>query len=477
MKEIFLKISLIAAVALTATVQTANARIWRVNNNPGKSADFTNLTDALRSLNGSALNSVQAGDTIHLEGSVTAYGKDNGEADTIARKVVLIGPGYLLSANPQTQHFQESAKIRTIYIAPTAEETVIAGVEQVAPSSTFYTTGTYSLLSLYRNFSTYSSASNPLLNVSWGNDAGAYKLRIEADFVIVSHCKLFYVDLHNVNKELTNITITKCFFNPGMVATAGDKPVKNLIISNNFFRNDYLTTTNTGNTSYQRNYGNHFCYVTIDLRHWQLTTVNSLEPWHTLTPENWIKVYNENFTYPAVNPIIQNNTFFHAFSIETKGASLYNNIFFPRTNNPERYGLPQDASNPHIARNNIIFNGIAWNTNITAGIDYSNNYGGMLNDGNNSYNVSAEASWFVASTNAAQQGVDNSFQLGNASPARDQTDLNNATKQRGMYGGLSPYKLSGLYTIPAVWEISIPAYPSGEVPSTGFEVRVQVKSH
>jgi hypothetical protein len=97
----------------------------------------------------------------------------------------------------------------------------------------------------------------------------------------------------------------------------------------------------------------------------------------------------------------------------------------------------------------------------------------MLNDGNNIYSNVTETSWFASSTTLP--ALDKSFILGATSPARD--GGGDETKQRGMFGGLSPYSLSGLYTIPAVWEISIPAYPSGEVPSTGFEVRVKVKSH
>ena len=507
----------ILAVAALMSLQTANATIWRVNNNPGKSGTFgsvvvfADLTTALRELN-SADGMIEVGDTIHLEGSVTPYGKTPqawNNCDTIARRVVLIGPGYLLSQNTETQHFKESAKVRTIYIAPTAAGTIIAGIEQERPAGNATPisaangtvplfNGGYALMALYRAI-TATAGYGHIPSYGWANEPNAFKLRIAADSITVTHCKLFYVDLFNAEaigsgqtappsgtRNLTNITITKCFFNPGIIAaSAGLGSVNNLIISNCFFRNDWSPVLGSGYTAHS--VSAFLYYTTIDFRHWTAAANNTANPWYNtagFAAGVWDQVYNtatannvyQSYTH-VVSPIIQNNTFYNAFSIQGKGCHLYNNLFFPKVNAPHYYGLPKDATRPHVLQGNIVYGGTgAIITGWTGAADayYTNNYGGMLNDGNNSYSPSAEANWWAGNT-TSNPHIDNTFRLANSSPAAGAGGV--ATAQKGMYGGLAPYALSGLYTIPAVWDISIPSYPSGEVPSTGFEVRVRVRSH
>ena len=470
MKRIFLKISLMAVVALTATYQNANAKIWRVNNNPGKSGTFEvipgeevivfgDLTSALWSLKRGGQGNIAEGDTIHIEGSVTAYGKATQTAtncDTIYKKVVIIGPGYMLSDNAETQHNKESAKIRTLHIIPAAAGTVIAGLEQVAPTggTNFYDPN-WGVQAAYYNC-TYGINSYG----GWGDTPGSYKIRIEADNVVISHCKLFYVDLFNKNSALTNITITKCVFNPGLIAcAAGNNMVTNVIISNNFFKNRW-------------NWGVGYWYQIIPSS--AVIDFRGAANYCGRNDNTATRVWDE-CTFPVINPTIQNNTFYDYFNILAKGCQVFNNLFFPKNGHYGSFGLFKFSDRPHVMRDNIVYNVSFWNAPSAGGNTYNDtNYGGMLPgiDGNQYSNI-AETSWFTSSTTLP--ALDKSFILSNGSPARSSDGIE--TKQRGMYGGLSPYQLSGLYTIPAVWEISIPSYPSGEVPSTGFEVRVRVKSH
>ncbi|MDR1865234.1 MAG: hypothetical protein LBR08_06650 [Bacteroidales bacterium] len=447
------------AAGLTATADI-NAKIWRVNNNPGKSCDYTTLTAALQDAQPGDAGAVKTGDTIHIEGSVTEYGMDGQTAtkcDTVKIKLVIIGPGYQLTDNSETQHNKESAKVRTLHIAHSAAGTVIAGLEQVAPTggTNYYAAAKTGLQAGYYGM----NATGVNTYGGWGDTPSCFKLRIEADSVVVSHCKLFYVDIYNATHALTNITITKCLFNPGLIAAAaGVEEVINLIISNNFFKNYWDWGVSYWPTIANSN-------AVIDLRgstNYTYTT-NSATIW-----EQWV--------FPVINPTIQNNTFYASFSIIAKGCQLYNNLFFPKQAGDYRnFGLWQYADRPHVTRNNIIFNGSYWGSPSAGGYYYNNNnYGGMLPgaDGNMYSNIT-ETSWFASSTTLPLN--DKSFILGANSPAKDASG--DDTKQRGMYGGLAPYVLSGLYTIPAVWEITIPNYPTGEVPSTGFEVRVRVKSH
>src|SRR5690349_22845635 len=70
-------------VAFTGTYGIVNAKVWRVNNNPGTSADFIQLTTAVAS------SSVVAGDTLYVEGGSAAYTGIN-----LSKRLVIIGAGY-----------------------------------------------------------------------------------------------------------------------------------------------------------------------------------------------------------------------------------------------------------------------------------------------------------------------------------------------------------------------------------------------
>lgn len=93
------------AVFFILFTQQAHAKVWRVNSNSNYNGTslwgdnfggtatnpvFKNLGDA----NSSNLVSATAGDTIHLEGSTIDYA-----AVTVTKKLVIIGPGYLLDVN------------------------------------------------------------------------------------------------------------------------------------------------------------------------------------------------------------------------------------------------------------------------------------------------------------------------------------------------------------------------------------------
>lgn len=83
---------LVLPLALTAAT-------FRVNNTPGTSADFTSIN--------AAITAASDGDTILVEGSVSAYA-----AFTLSNKRLnIIGPGYGLNANPGTPANKQGAAI------------------------------------------------------------------------------------------------------------------------------------------------------------------------------------------------------------------------------------------------------------------------------------------------------------------------------------------------------------------------------
>lgn len=70
---------------IAAGIQS-QAKVWRINNTPGVTADFTNCQSALSSA------SVADGDTLHIEGSSTNYA-----GFTLNKRLVIIGTGYFIS--------------------------------------------------------------------------------------------------------------------------------------------------------------------------------------------------------------------------------------------------------------------------------------------------------------------------------------------------------------------------------------------
>lgn len=84
-------LGMICALAFSFT--TASAKVWRVNNNLGVTADFAQVNAAINN------PFFQSGDTIYVEASTTAYANV-----TINKRVVIIGAGYLLSENTGLQH-------------------------------------------------------------------------------------------------------------------------------------------------------------------------------------------------------------------------------------------------------------------------------------------------------------------------------------------------------------------------------------
>jgi hypothetical protein len=89
MKKIIALLTVITALLLS---QQTQAKVWRINNTAGVVADFTSGTAALASA--SVLND----DTLHFEGSATAYG-----GFTLNKRVVIIGTGYFINgANSNT---------------------------------------------------------------------------------------------------------------------------------------------------------------------------------------------------------------------------------------------------------------------------------------------------------------------------------------------------------------------------------------
>jgi hypothetical protein len=178
---------LFCAAFLACTTQQVSAKIWRVNNNSnydgsskwGSNFGGTQATPVFRQIN-DAVNwsSIATGDTLHVEGSGKSYA-----TATITKKLVIIGPGYFLSENPQTSTDALNANVGAINFNSGSDGSQLIGVN---------------------NISQY-----------------PYYITINVDNVVIKRCRI--ENTIHLGSGITNISILQCFFN-----SSGDNTVLSL---------------------------------------------------------------------------------------------------------------------------------------------------------------------------------------------------------------------------------------------------------
>lgn len=117
-KIIFFTLCLSAFITFSAA-----AKIWRVNNNPGVTADFTDLQTAFDSPN------VLDGDTIHIEPSPNAYVNVNASTLVVSKRLTILGNGYYLSENLNNQANTYNSIIGPLALAEGSAGSTISGCE------------------------------------------------------------------------------------------------------------------------------------------------------------------------------------------------------------------------------------------------------------------------------------------------------------------------------------------------------------
>lgn len=91
-----------------------SATVWRVNNNAGIDTDFITLQEAH--------NGAASGDELHVTGSTTSYGDI-----TLTKELTIIGTGYFLSENPETQANENNSIADVVVFDSGSEGSVVAG--------------------------------------------------------------------------------------------------------------------------------------------------------------------------------------------------------------------------------------------------------------------------------------------------------------------------------------------------------------
>lgn len=176
----------------------AMANVFRVNSSLATDVN-QKLFNTINEANNSAL--VAEGDTLMIEPSATEY-----ISASITKRLVLIGPGYFLEENPQTQASLLKALVRNINITATAPGTILQG-----------------------------------LNFAGGNTN--YAPDIRANNVIVMRCYMPYAI--SLIGTLKDVQIIQNYF-VGIPVSVGNTgyTFSNVVLSNNFIGGTINITSN-----------------------------------------------------------------------------------------------------------------------------------------------------------------------------------------------------------------------------------------
>ena len=195
---------LVSAILFIA--QISSATVWRVNATPNSDADFSSLQAAHD--DGSVVN----GDTLYLEGSTFPAG-----GLTMSKQLTIIGNGYFLGENPETQH----------NISPSIISGVVycyAGCEGSKFTGCTFNTSVY----IYTNNLTFERN-----NFVYGNYNAIWPQANCSDILILGNYFATYTVQYSFRFEQThtNILVANNYFE-GRVSTG---PNFNGIFANNIF--------------------------------------------------------------------------------------------------------------------------------------------------------------------------------------------------------------------------------------------------
>lgn len=191
---------------------SAQAKIWRVNNNPGVNADFSDVQSAINS------SSVLANDTIHIEASSTNY-----NFITLNKSLVFLGVGYFLNpadptipGNADLQVATTGSRIGGISFNTGSQGSRFVGITFTGSVSFSGLTGTVNI-----SFEKCLFASGSALQPGGGNYSG--------------------------------LIVRKCFFD-GSVISQSSGSLSDFICENNIFRgNSINVSAATGSNNIVRN--------------------------------------------------------------------------------------------------------------------------------------------------------------------------------------------------------------------------------
>lgn len=183
-----MKKTLLISIFMLMASSLVFSAIWRVNNMPNSSADFTSLT--------AAVEAASPNDIIYLEGTGTTY--EEGQL-TITKPLTIIGNGYFLTENDhlQANHFSSTLNVY-LRLEAGSEGTLLTGLKIIYGSIYVYT-----------------------------SDITIERCYINADF-----------RLNSGSQSISNFLLKQCYVNDGLSTWSMSYESSNLVIENNIFYND-----------------------------------------------------------------------------------------------------------------------------------------------------------------------------------------------------------------------------------------------
>jgi hypothetical protein len=126
---------ILSLIIILTNYATANAKIWRVNNNPSLNANVLQPGTLFDGTNNATNPEAAAGDSIYLEPSATTYGG----FDINKANIVVLGYGYFLSNNPGAQANTNNSRVNDIGFQVGSTGSSVSGVELVSSGIFIYT--------------------------------------------------------------------------------------------------------------------------------------------------------------------------------------------------------------------------------------------------------------------------------------------------------------------------------------------------
>ncbi|MCF8374315.1 MAG: hypothetical protein K9H64_22020 [Bacteroidales bacterium] len=221
---------------------TANATVWRVNNNPNIDADFTTLQDAI--------DGASAEDTLYIEGSLNSYG-----IGTFSKKLIVIGPGYWLNENDSTQAYKENAVVEQLVYNNGSQGSMVSGLYMNSGSYTItigVNTDSITIEKNYmRNYYHYSSTYGKSINITGNRNS----IIIRQNF-ITGYNPIVFTGIPS-NTFITNNIIGIGFSSSSIaMATVANTSATDILISNNVIRG-HITTYHAMHVNNILLYGNY----------------------------------------------------------------------------------------------------------------------------------------------------------------------------------------------------------------------------
>ena len=237
---------------ITLLCITANAQnTYTVDNKPGAPADFSNLQDAI--------DTVPAGSTLLVQGSPTTY--TSGDAQNprsnsiieIDKEMHIIGAGYFLDQNPNTQAYQTSTVLYTTRFEQGSDGSSISGVDirNSIPTSHILIYDSQNI-----NVSNTKLGHNGEIRIYNSNNiyvSNSYNADIYVQDNLSSHITLNSSLGRIYDGDPSTFTITNCIY---PVLRAGMTAYNNIVNSSSFISGDpnihhnVVRNSNSTNTSY-----------------------------------------------------------------------------------------------------------------------------------------------------------------------------------------------------------------------------------